>query len=56
MYCSHVWYYLTHSFLILHDVVPAQFLGQVRGQHVEASPELREHHVIRVTCTQQITI
>lgn len=41
--------WLTYSLLVLHDVIPAVLLGEVRRQHVEPSPELGEHHVIGVT-------
>lgn len=39
---------LTYSLLILHYVIPPVLLGEVGGQHIKASPKLREHHVIRV--------
>lgn len=41
---------LTHSLLVLHDVIPPVLLGEVRCQHVKAPSKLGEHHVIGVTC------
>lgn len=37
-----------YPLLVHHDVVAPVLLGQVRGQDVEAPPELGEHHVVGV--------
>lgn len=39
----------TYPLLIHHDVVAPMLFGQVWGQDVKAPPELRKHHVVRVT-------
>lgn len=39
----------TYPLLIHHDVVAPMLFGQVWGQDIKAPPELRKHHVVRVT-------
>lgn len=49
-------HWLTYSLLVLHNVIPPMLLGEVRRQHIKTSAELREHHVIRVTCTGECSV
>lgn len=39
----------TYPSFIHHDVVAPMLLGEVWGQDIKATAELRKHHVVRVT-------